>query len=234
MKTFVIVTLVIIAIMLANGEKLKFRDERPKEGSIIVYESCDYKGRNMEMCASNPNLGIEFGNMISALKIQSYPNQAPMRFISAKLYTEVSYKGNDITLSEDNRCIDSIYNDKINSIMIESDGVKPSEDIDRPKEGCIIVYEHCYYKGRSMEICASNPKLEKRYFDHIISSIKVQQYPKPSGYYNKNPLLRVKLFKDVFYEGDYKIILRDKPCFIEKDSLKDFNDRINSINLEVY
>jgi hypothetical protein len=97
--------------------------------------------------------------------------------------------------------------------------IHPSKNIPprRPHNGCVILFEHCGYKGRWIHTCRSQSDLNKYRFARTISSIRV------------GSKAEVKLFSSANYRGHNLIVVTDIGCLVKSK----FNDRTVSYRVKV-
>jgi len=134
-----------------------------KDGCINFYSDCNFSGTKWEVCQNNSDYSTN-GSKISSITVGLG--------VQVNLFTAISYQGNSLDMNETViECLNSnvyykIYNDKIKSLYINNL---------TPRDGCIVVFEECDFKGKAKEICSSIEKIylpdNKTFFS--ISSIKI-------------------------------------------------------------
>jgi hypothetical protein len=119
MTTFVFFCLLSIFTLISinkivNKEETKNQDIiKPKPGCAMVWEDCDYKGKNLEVCDIIRDLNnkkYNFANKISSVKVS--------RGIALQLHKQKFWKDKPLEAWKDINCLDEEYNDKINSIQM--------------------------------------------------------------------------------------------------------------------
>jgi hypothetical protein len=89
---------------------------------------------------------------------------------------------------------------------------------EKPKSNCAIVWEHCNFQGRRLDICGDIPDLSLVNFENIISS------------HNLGSDIKLIYFKGKDFTGDKLEFVNDLYC-LNIQRYVYFNDHINSIKL---
>ena len=151
-----------LSCLFQNSFQMKTKQrQNAKEGCVIIYKDCNYEGPRVEICEDQSDFRIiNFRDQTSAISLG--------KNVKATLYEKKDYKGNFVQVSSDRACFigtdESSFNSKINSIKITK--IPPK----RPKQGCVRIFEKCYYQGISYMFCNDRPIFPKKYFNSKTAS----------------------------------------------------------------
>jgi len=197
---------------------------RPAKGCVLVFEHINYEGNWASFCGNVANLiPLGFNDLISSIKVPSD--------VKAVLYADVNYGGRTIEFTADEpNFVNKNYNDIASSIKLFLYPVVivlPKPHVDpvvitpkpadpkprRPSPGCVRLFEHVNYAGKSVELCYSNSDFTKINFNDIASSVWIGTSTK------------VALYEHVAYGGRVYRFTKDEPNFTKFGWL---NDSISS------
>jgi hypothetical protein len=142
---------------------------RPGKGCVTVYQHCNYQGWKITLCGNRAKkLSGRWKNQISSLKV----NNAKIR-----LYRYTTLRGYSRLIAKDQKCLVQMgWNDRANSFRVYkyTPRRKPTPRRPKGKVGCVILYEHCWYGGKTLKYCGTkNIARLPRFWDRQISSLKI-------------------------------------------------------------
>ncbi len=176
-------------------------------GGVTLYEDCDYKGSSHSLGVGDFNtydLGI--GNdVLSSIRVP--------RGFRVTLFKDGNFQGARTTLTADNRCFSSGWNDVVSSIRVESTGGGWNNN---NGGGGITLYADCNYRGSSHTLgLGYHNTNDLGIGNDVLSSVRI-----PPGF-------RVTFYKDGSFEGASMTLTADDACFPDS-----WNDVVSSILVE--
>jgi len=199
-------------------------NEDPEKGCIIFYEHINFGGRARRACNSIPNLAnIHWNDLISSAIVGPWTQ--------ANFYEHVDYKGRVLILREEaeSNFVNFKFNGITSSIRLFNipivDPVNPPiippkphpPVIVLPERGCVVLYEHINYRGKSLHVCKDIQNLLHFGWKDITSSIKV-------GFQTS-----AILYQDALYSGKKLIITANNANFAPLG----WNDNTSSIQVRI-
>ena len=146
---------------------------------VVVYTECNYSGNAQTLKVNSYINSTKIGlpdNSISSIKI-------PAGY-KATIYTDANMKGREVALTENQKCLPSILNDAISSIII----TKTSTNI--ANGGKISIYSSCNYRGKAYQFAPNNySDLRKSLGNNLPQSFQI-----PSG-------LQIELYSQKNFKG---------------------------------
>lgn len=86
------------------------QNNRPKDGCVWLFSTCNYQGFKREFCHNVKNLrSFRFNDMTSSIKIG--------RKTKAILYKDINYGGKFLKISKDIRCLSNHHFNRITSSL---------------------------------------------------------------------------------------------------------------------
>lgn len=195
----------------------------PGKGCVMMFEHINFRGRWLRTCGSIPNfVKYKYNDILSSVKV------GPLTKVI--LFEDINYKGKHITLLKNvPNLVRLKWNDKASSLrvflykkIIIKPIPKPIKPViiikpapRRPRNGCIIMFQHINYRGKWAHTCGSMPNFVKYHFNDILSSVKVGRFTKAVFYEHIN------------YKGKHLILTRDAPNLVRNK----WNDKASSVRL---
>ncbi len=199
-----------IASLIIEYKPATYEPGSGSSGFVNFYVNCNYEGNSIRLGPGRyegDKLGL-FKHDISSVEI---PSDLQARvYINSDFFTGTYY-----TLTENNSCLSSTMNNRINSIIIENrygTGTNPGNN-----NQYVVLYADTYHQGHSASLLpGSYATMEDAGFiNDALSSLIV-----PAGF-------RVVLYENVNFTGKSYTITQSKSMF----TISGWNDKASSIKV---